>query len=125
MSAQPKILLLGDYSNCHRSLAGGLRDLGCDVTQISDGTAWMNCDRQIDMSRKDGKLGGLHLLWRMACGDLRKYLKGYDVVSIHDPNFVRLKPKLLAWLFRSVFDIYEYRHRIFGHALYFRFSFTI
>lgn len=102
MSAQPKILLLGDYSNCHRSLAGGLRDLGCDVTQMSDGTAWMNCDRQIDMSRKDGKLGGLHLLWRMACGDLRKYLKGYDVVSIHDPNFVRLKPKLLAWLFRRL-----------------------
>lgn len=99
MSGSPKILLLGDYSNCHRALAGGLRRLGCDVTQASSGSAWMDCERDIDLSRRRGKLGGAELYWRMMWGDLRKRLRGYDIVAINEPNFVGLKPQRLRQLF--------------------------
>lgn len=99
MRHQPKILLLGDYSNCQRTLATGLRRLGCDVTLVSNGSFWMNCDRDIDISRRSGKLGGLHLYYKMM-HSLRDVLSGYDIVSINEPNFVSLRPQLL----RRIFD---------------------
>ena len=99
---QLKILLLGDYSNCHRTLAVGLRKLGCDVVQASSGSAWMDCARDIDISRRPGKLGGLGLFLRLMYGDLNRLLKGFDIVAIHDPNFVELKPSRLRPLFRKL-----------------------
>lgn len=95
----PKILLLGDYSNCHRTLATGLRRLGCDVTVASDGTAWQNCGRDIDLTRGKGKIGGLVQYVKLST-ILRSRLKGYDIVALNDPNFVSLRPSLL----RPVFD---------------------
>lgn len=86
-----KILLLGDYSNCHRTLATGLRYHGCDVTVISDGDDWHNCHRDIDITRRPGKLGGIRLFLQLSTS-LRPYLRGYDIVSINDPNFVSLRP---------------------------------
>ena len=35
-----KILLLGEYSNVHNTLAKGLRELGHKVTVASDGDGW-------------------------------------------------------------------------------------
>lgn len=96
-----KILLLGDYSNCHRTLATGLRRLGHEVTVVSDGSAWMDCERDIDITRSPGKLGGLALLWRLTLGPQAGMLKGYDVVAVNDLNFVRLKPQ---WL-RRILDM--------------------
>ncbi len=95
----PKILLLGDYSNCQRTLATGLRRLGCDVTLVSDGSSWQNCERDIDISRRPGKIGGLELYLKLST-TLRRHLRGYDIVSVNDPNFVSLRPRLL----RKVFD---------------------
>lgn len=102
MSSAPKILLLGDYSNCHRTLATGLRRLGCDVTQASDGTGWMQTERQIDISRRPGKIGGLELYMRLLIGDLRHLLRGYDIVAFHDLNFVSLRPERLQSLFNRI-----------------------
>lgn len=109
MGQDLKILLLGDYSNCQRTLATGLRRLGCNVTLVSDGSTWQNCDRDIDISRRPGKLGGLELFIKMSTS-LRSKLKGYDIVSINDPNFITLKPSRLKIIFdrlrrdnRSVF----------------------
>ena len=99
MTKPLKILLLGDYSNCQRTLATGLRRLGCDVTLISDGSSWQNCDRDIDISRKPGKIGGLELYLKLST-TMRKHLKGYDIVSVNDPNFVSLRPGLI----KKVFD---------------------
>ncbi len=93
-----KILLLGDYSNCHRTLATGLRKLGCDVTVASDGTSWMHTERDVDITRRPGKIGGLlHYI----CMDrlLNNRLSGFDIVSVNDPNFTSLKPKRLKSLF--------------------------
>ena len=47
-----KVLLVGDASNCHNALAGGLRKLGHEVVVASDGTEWMDTDRDIDLSRR-------------------------------------------------------------------------
>lgn len=47
-----KILLLGECSNLHWTLAQGLRRLGHDVTVASDGSRWMDNKRDIDLSRR-------------------------------------------------------------------------
>lgn len=102
-----RILLLGDASNCHRTLASGLRRLGHDVTVASDGTAWMRTERDIDTARHlPGKAGGLELWLRMRYRLLPR-MKGYDVVSIHDPIFVSLRPHRV----RELFDIIRRENR--------------
>lgn len=102
MASQPNILLLGDYSNCHRTLATGLRSLGCRVTVASDGSKWMNTGRDIDISRGQGKSGGARLLLRSSFGDLSRSLRGFDIVAIHDLNFLNLRPIWLRPLLRRI-----------------------
>lgn len=95
-----RILLLGDFSNYHQCLATALRELGHQVTVISDGCEWMNTHRDIDIARRfKGKLGGLDL-WLRINTSLARYLKGYDVVQINNPIFVTLKPNRV----RKIFD---------------------
>lgn len=96
-----KILLLGDYSNCHRALASGLRALGCDVTVASNGTKWMNCERDIDLHRRPGKLGGLMYALKMR-RLLETRLAGFDIVAVHDPNFCELQPQRILPLFNRL-----------------------
>ncbi len=98
MEDKPKILLLGDYSNCHRALSAGLRSLGCDVTLASDGSRWMDCERDIDISRSSSKIGGLTHWLRMQ-RELRGRLSGYDIVAVNDPIFCQLKPGRVKGLF--------------------------
>lgn len=93
-----KILLLGDYSNCHATLAEGLRFFGHDITVASNGSRWMNTPRTIDLQRKDGKLGGAIHYLRLKYF-LHNRLKGYDIVAVNDPHFVSLKPVRLKKLF--------------------------
>lgn len=108
-----KILLLGDTSNFHNTLAKGLRRLGHDVTVASDGTGWMNTPRDIDLSRGHGKAGGLWL-WLKMRFLMRQRLSGYDVVAISGTHFARLKPSRL----RSIFDMVRRNNRrVFQTAL--------
>lgn len=96
-----KVLLLGDASNYHHTLAGGLAALGHDVTVASDGSRWMDTQRDIDLSRRPGKLGGA-MLW-LKLNTLFAYdLKGYDVVQLVSPSFVQLRPQRLIRLFRHL-----------------------
>jgi len=85
-----KILLLGEYSGLHQTLAIGLRELGQNVTVISDGDAWKNYDRDIDFkfSEKNRKLDIVIKLLRNI-----RHLIGYDVVQLINPNFLNLTPK--------------------------------
>ena len=95
-----KILLLGDFSNYHQCLATALRELGHQVSVVSDGCEWMNTDRDIDVARRfKGKLGGLDL-WLRINTTLAHYLKGFDVVHINNPIFITLKPNRV----RKIFD---------------------
>lgn len=98
-TSTPRILLIGDYSNCHRTLATGLRNLGCEVTQMSSGTKWMQTERQIDISRAPGRLGGLRHFVRFRWGDISRIIRGYDIVAVHDPHFTELHPHRLRPLY--------------------------
>lgn len=95
-----KILLLGEYSNVHATLAKGLRGLGHEVTVASNGDFWKDYPRDIDLARKPGLLGGVSLMWRIYRA--LPQLKGYDVVQIINPLFVELKARRIASLYRML-----------------------
>ncbi|MBO4985202.1 MAG: glycosyltransferase family 4 protein [Bacteroides sp.] len=85
------ILLLGEYSGLHHTLAEGLRQLGHQVTVASDGDGWKNYPRDIDLNRPTDSLwDAIKLLWKLL--RVLPRLKGYDVVQIISPHFLRLKP---------------------------------
>ena len=92
-----KILLVGEYSNVHATLAEGLRSLGHQVTVISNGDFWKNYLRDIDVSRPEGRLGGLRLLFRLY--RLLPKMKGYDVVQLINPMFFELKAERLFYFY--------------------------
>lgn len=91
-----KILLLGEYSNVHNTLAKGLRELGHTVCVASDGDSWKNYPRDIDLEREH--TGRWRFLWHLLKALPR--LKGYDVVQIINPMFLELKAERV----RPVYD---------------------
>lgn len=99
-----KILLIGEYSNVHWTLAEGLRALGHEVCVVSNGDNWKNYRRDINLIRKsNGKIDTLSYLsrvWRV----FRK-LRGYDVVQLINPIFLDFR----AGRIRKYYD-YLRRH---------------
>lgn len=93
-----KILLIGEYSNVHATLAEGLRTLGHKVTVLSDGDGWKNYPRDIDVSRRLNKTGGIILMAKLYT--LLPRLRGYDVVQLINPMFFELKAERLFWFYR-------------------------
>lgn len=96
--ASLKILLLGEYSNVHATLSDGLRQLGHKVTVMSNGDFWKDYPRDIDLSRTEGKWGGIALMTRIA--RQLPHMVGYDVVQIINPMFVELKAERILPLYR-------------------------
>ncbi len=90
-----KILLIGEYSNVHNTLAAGLRALGHDVTVASDGDSWKNYPRDIDLSRNSGSMS---FLWRLLQALPR--MRGYDVVQLINPLFLELKAERIMPVYR-------------------------
>lgn len=85
-----KILLLGEYSNVHCTLAQGLRALGHRVDVASDGDAWKDYPRDIDLRRRSlGRWDTLCFLWNLRRTWPR--LSGYDVVQLINPVFLPLR----------------------------------
>lgn len=86
------ILLLGEYSNMHWTLAEGLRQLGHSVTVVSEGDRFKNYERNITIRRRGNDpintLRYVFDLWTMF-----KKFKGYDVVQIVNPFFLELRPE--------------------------------
>lgn len=85
-----KILLMGDASAYHATLADALTAKGHHVTLMSARSGWLRTRADIDISRKKGRLGGAWLQLRLNTS-LRRYLRGYDVVQICDTSFVYLR----------------------------------
>ena len=79
-----KILLLGEYSNLHWTLAEGLRELGCDVTVASDGDGFKNYRRDINLERRSSSIADTFSTFRSVFGNLKNF-KGYDVVQLINP----------------------------------------
>ena len=94
-----KILLMGEYSNVHATLAEGLRKLGHQVSVFSNGDFWKNYPRDINMVRKPGKLGGVMYLIKLYT--IVHKLRGYDIVQLINPMFLELKAE-------RIFPIYRY-----------------
>ena len=92
-----KILLLGEYSNVHWTLAEGLRTLGHEVTVASNGDFWKNYPRDIDLPRTYTKLGGLRYMARL----LRLLPKfcGFDIVQLINPMFLELKAERIPFFY--------------------------
>jgi hypothetical protein len=97
-----KILLMGEYSNVHATLADGLRKLGHKVTVVSNGDFWKNYPRDFNMARRPGKLGGILLLLKLYT--IVHKLRGYDIVQLINPMFLELKAE-------RIFPIYRYLRR--------------
>lgn len=93
-----KILLLGEYSNVHATLAEGLRKLGHEVTVLSNGDFWKNYPRDIDLVRKPGKLGGIAYMARLYA--ILPKLRGYDIVQLINPMFLELKAERILPIYR-------------------------
>lgn len=104
-----KILLLGDYSNVHATLAEGLRALGHTVVVASDGDGWKDYPRDIDLKRP-GKPGGTNLCQRLydAAYFVRlkclfaKRFRGFDVVQIVNPVFLPLRAERIMPYYRQL-----------------------
>lgn len=85
-----KILLLGEYSNVHRTLRDALRRQGHEVLLCSDGDGWKDYPRDIDLRRTDmSPMGGLRYLGRIA--RLLPRWRGYDVVHVVNPDVFTLR----------------------------------
>ena len=97
-----RILLIGEYSNVHNTLAQGLRSLGHEVCVISNGDFWKNYPRDVDVARQPGKWGGIRLMFKL--WSLLPKMRGYDVVQLINPMFFELKAERL-------FFFYDYLRR--------------
>ena len=102
MKQRLRILLIGEYSNVHNTLAQGLRAIGHEVIVVSNGDFWKNYPRDIDVSRRPTRLGGLLLLYKVY--RLLPRWRGYDVVQLINPIFLELKAE-------RILPIYNYLRR--------------
>ena len=96
---------MGDASNFHASLAAALREIGHNVTVVSDGGKWMDTRRNITLSRQPGKIGAVKYLLNTI--KLLPHLKGYDIVHLISPIFLELRPRKI----RLVFDYLKRNNR--------------
>ena len=87
------ILLIGEYSNVHATLAKGLLELGHHVVVVSNGDFWKDYPRDFDVSRKSGIVGGVMLYAKLLA--LLPKLRGYDIVQLINPLFFELKAERL------------------------------
>ena len=93
-----KILLIGEYSNVHWTLAEGLRTLGHEVCVVSNGDFWKDYKRDISLVREYTKLGGIKYMLKLYT--LLPRLRGYDVVQLINPMFLELKAERIAPIYR-------------------------
>ena len=103
-----KILLLGEYSNVHATLAKGLRKLGHQVTVVSDGDGWKNYQRDIDLTRRSLSHTDTLLYYMRAWKTISK-CKDYDVVQIINPMFLELQARRIKPFYKY---LRRHNHRI-------------
>ena len=94
-----KILLIGEYSNVHWTLAEGLRSFGHEVCVVSNGDFWKNYKRDISLTRTTySKCEGITYLLKTLA--LLPKLRNYDVVQLINPMFLELKAERIEPIYR-------------------------
>ena len=108
-----KILLVGDASNFHWTLAQGLRQIGHEVTVISNGGSWMRTNCDIAIRRKSyGTVDSMMYLAKIM--SLLPTWRDYDVVQVAGHGFFSLRPEKNLAIFRQ---LRRQNNRIFMQAL--------
>ena len=92
-----RILLVGEYSNVHWTLAEGLRELGHEVTVVSGGDSWKGYPRDIDLAHTQTLKGHISFAWRLLCALPR--MRGYDIVQLINPVFFEMRPEPHRFIF--------------------------
>ncbi|MBQ0056732.1 MAG: glycosyltransferase family 1 protein [Bacteroidales bacterium] len=77
-----KILLVGEFSNVHNTLAQGLRALGHKVCVASNGDYWKDYPRDIDLSRSSR----LSFTFKLVRALLK--MRDFDIVQLIGPRFI-------------------------------------
>lgn len=93
-----KILLIGEYSNVHWTLAEGLRSLGHEVCVVSDGDGWKNYRRDISLVRHSRSKWDAVKYMAGIVANLPK-MRGYDIVQLINPLFFDLKADKMMWFY--------------------------
>lgn len=94
-----KILLLGEYSGLHLTLAEALTDMGHSVTVASDGDGFKKYKRDIDLFRKSSSVWDTFSSLKNIVKHLSDF-KGYDVVQIINPCFTTQNIRINIELYR-------------------------
>ena len=92
-----RILIIGDYSNFHVALRDAFRTLGHNVILMSEAGGWMKTQCDIYIGRKPGLMGAIKYGARIL--SLLPSMRGWDVVYIHTPTFLHLKPLKIKVIF--------------------------
>lgn len=93
-----KILLLGEYSNVHATLAEGLKALGHKVTVVSNGDFWKDYPRDISLVRNSSSFSdGLRYMTKLLF--ILPRLRGYDIVQLINPMFLEIKAERILYIY--------------------------
>lgn len=102
-----RILLVGEYSNVHCTLAKGLRSRGHEVTVVSGGDSWKNYPRDVDLYHRPTPVGHISFALRVLAALPR--MRGYDIVQLINPVFLEMR----AEPHRFIFDyLRKYNRRV-------------
>ena len=94
-----RILLLGEFSNLHATLAEGLRRRGHEVLVVSDGTYIYDYKRDISLDRRGkGRWSAIRYLVKLLVTLPR--LRGFDIVQLINPDCFALKAERQFALYR-------------------------
>ena len=93
-----RILLIGEYSNVHWTLAEGLRSIGHQVIVVSNGDFWKDYPRDISLVRGETRLSGIKYLLRFLT--IMPKLRGFDVVQVINPMFLELKAERILPIYK-------------------------
>lgn len=93
-----KVLLIGEYSNIHWTLAQALRDMGHLVDVLSNSNFWLNDLHSFYTNKTVTRWGVLKNTFNLL--KVLPQLRGYDVVQLVNPYFLELKPELLQYVFQ-------------------------
>ena len=96
-----KILLLGEYSNVHWTLAEGLRSLGHTVTVASNGDFWKGYKNDIALVRKSTGLFDALKYSLLVKKQFRKF-KDFDIVQIINPMFLEFKAERILPYYKQL-----------------------
>lgn len=96
---QMRILLIGEYSNLHWTLACGLRSLGHEVVVVSSGDQFKSYQRDITLKRGGHSLPSTLKYITQIFYYFRKF-RGFDVVQVINPIFLELRCERVLEAFR-------------------------